>query len=398
VYKPFQKSKRVRPVNADRSSPNRGRNIDVKVFSSEYPPCWGGVGKHVQNICRRVCSKVNLQLVTATYGRPVEQFEINNLARIHVKSFPVLLAEYLSGLRFVRLNDDELIHVHVPHAFLPNGKANARIVATFHVVWAEYSEALGHEQPLSMFDLQFTGMNRRLIKAERKLASLSRAVIAVSKSVKHELVSRYNLDSEKVHVIYNGVNRDEYCPSRERGNFFLYVGRQTAHKGLPYLLEAFAKFVRSNPEHMLLIVGERLEGGVDPSLVRLAKTLGILERVKFTGRLPPRETSQILGKAKCLILPSLAEAFGMTVLEAMASETPVIATRVGGIPEVVQDGRNGLLVGPADPNALSDAMERIASDSRLQRMLSQEGVRTCRCFTWDDAARKTVDVYREACS
>lgn len=383
-------------MQTERKSFEIGGGVNVTMFSSEYPPCWGGVGKHVQNLCRRLRSNVNLRLVTATYGRPIEQFEINNLARIHARSFPLLLAQYLSGLRFVQLNDNELIHIHVPHVFLPKGRKN--IVSTFHVVWAEYSDAMQHQQPISLFDLQFAGMNRRLIMAERKLALCSKMIIAVSNSVKHELVSRYNLDPDKVRVIHNGVDVGDSRPSRERENFLLYIGRQTAHKGLHYLLEAFAKFAHNHPEYMLLLVGERLEGGVDPSLIHLAKKLGIHESVKFTGRLPQRETSEILGRARCLVLPSLAEAFGMTVLEAMASETPVIATNVGGIPEVVRNGRNGLLVRPADSNALSQSMERIASDSRLRRRLSQEGTRTCRRFTWDSVARKTLDVYREACS
>jgi len=241
-------------------------------------------------------------------------------------------------------------------------------------------------------------MNRRLMNAEKNLALSSKAVIAVSNSVKHELVSRYNVDPGKVRVIHNGVNVDESRPSRERRNIFLYIGRQTAHKGLRYLLEAFAKFAGNHRRYTLLLVGERLEGGVDPSLVHLAKELGILERVKFTGRIPQREAWKILGMAKCLVLPSLAEAFGMTVLEAMASETPVIATRVGGIPEVVRNGRNGLLVPAADPEALSEAMERIASDARLRRRLTKEGMRTCRRFTWDNVARKTLEVYREVYS
>jgi glycosyltransferase involved in cell wall biosynthesis len=294
------------------------------------------------------------------------------------------------------MNDHELVHVHVPHAFLPTGMT--QIVSTFHVVWAEYSEALQHQQPISLFDLQFAGMNRRLMTAEKNLALSSKAVIAVSNSVKHELVSRYNVDPDKVRVIHNGVNVNESRPSRERRNIFLYIGRQTAHKGLRYLLEAFAKFVGNHRRYTLLLVGERLEGGVDPSLVNLAKELGILERVKFTGRVPQREAWKILGMAKCLVLPSLAEAFGMTVLEAMASETPVIATRVGGIPEVVRNGRNGLLVPAADPDALSESMESIASDARLRRRLTKEGMRTCRRFTWDNVARKTLEVYREAYS
>jgi len=294
------------------------------------------------------------------------------------------------------LNEDELVHIHVPHAFLP--RRRRRIVSTFHVVWADYSDALRRQRPMSVFDLQLAGMNRRLIIAEKKLADSSEAVIAVSQSVKHELVSRYDLDPDKVHVVHNGVDLGESQPSRKRQNVFLYIGRQTAHKGLPYLLQAFGKFARSHRRYDLVIVGERLEGGVDPSLIHLSNELGIRDRVKFAGRLSERRTWEILGRARCLVLPSLAEAFGMTVLEAMASETPVIATRVGGIPEVVRNGRNGLLVPPADADALSESMERIASDSRLRRNLAEEGRRSCAQFTWDEMARRTIEVYEEALS
>lgn len=366
------------------------------MFSSEYPPCWGGVGKHVQNLCRRLQPYVNLRLVTATYGRPVEQFEINNLARLRVRSFPLLLAQYLSGLRLERLNQMGLIHIHVPHAFLPRDAK--RIVSTSHVVWAEYSEALRYQRPISIFDIQLAGMNQQLIKTEKKLASVSDAVIAVSKSVKDELVARYNLAPERVHVIHNGVDIGQFQPSHERRNTFLYIGRQTAHKGLPYLLQAFAKFVRTHEEYELVLMGERLEGGVDPSLIQLSQELGVGDKVKFTGRLPDSKAWRILGRARCLVLPSLVEGFPMTVLEAMASETPLIATNVGGIPEVVQNDRNGLLVPPADPNALVKSMERIAADARLRLRLVEAGKRTCRGFSWEKVARKTLEVYSQVCS
>ena len=84
---------------------------------------------------------------------------------------------------------------------------------------------------MSIFDLQLAGMNDRLIRAEKKLADSSDAVIAVSQSVKHELVSRYDIDPDNVHVVHNGVDMVKSQSTRERKNIFLYIGRQTAHKG-----------------------------------------------------------------------------------------------------------------------------------------------------------------------
>jgi len=380
----------VRPENEQLAG---NQQIKVSMFSSEYPPCWGGVGKHVQNICRRLAPHIKLRLTTATYGKPIEKFEINNLARLKAKSFPLLLVQYFSGIKFNRLNGCELVHIHVPHAFLP--KTTGRIITTFHVVWPQYSERMYSEQSLSVFDLRIAGMNQKLIKLEKKLAEISDAVIAVSGDTKNELVSRYGVAAEKVHVIHNGVNPCGFQPSHERRNMFLYVGRQTAHKGIPYLLKAFAEFSQHNSDYELVLVGERLEGGVDPSLIRLSRELGLGTKVRFTGRLPDREASTIIGQATCLILPSLAEAFGMTVLEAMTSETPVIATNVGGIPEVVSHGRNGLLVPPADPHALSEAMERIVSDSSLRCRVVREGKLTSEQFTWEKTARMTLELYRQ---
>lgn len=371
------------------------RDLKVKMLSSEYPPCWGGVGKHVQNLCRRLHDHVDLRLMTATYGQPVEQFEINNIAPLRVNSFPLLLAQYLIALRLQRCDRAELIHIHVPHAFIPKG--GNRIVSTFHVVWAEYSEAMEHQHPISLFDFQFPRLSRQLIRTERQLALMSGAVIAVSQSVKKQLVARYGIDPEKIHVIHNGVNIDLFRPSASRLNIILYVGRQTAHKGLPYLLEAFAKFVQDHKEYRLVIVGERLEGGVDVSLVRLAKRLGIADKVQFAGRIPDTDLQSILGRARCLVLPSLAEGLPLTVFEAMASETPLVATNVGGIPEVVQNGHNGLLVPPGKSGALALSMDRIVSDAKLRDTLVKGGKKTCREFSWDKVAQKTLEVYKRVC-
>jgi glycosyltransferase involved in cell wall biosynthesis len=367
-------------------------NLRVRMFSSEYPPCWGGIGKHVQNLCRRLQKQTRLQLTTVTYRKPDECFAVENLAKVRVNNYPLLLAQYMASLKLQRHNGEQLSHIHIPHAFLPNG--DGRIATTFHVVWAEYSRVLGNQRPLSLFDLQFPRLNRRLIETERELAQRSDAIIAVSESVRAQLIAHYDVNPKKVQVIPNGVNVDEYRPSSSRENIILFIGRHTAHKGIPYLLEAFASFAKENKDHRLILVGERQEGGVDSSLVNYSRALGIADRVDFAGWLPDAKVRRMLGQAKCLVLPSLAESFGMVILEAMASRTPVIATNVGGIPDLVRDGHNGLLVPPASSEALTGAIGRIVNDSGLQEALAEEAWKTCNDFTWDKVAEKTLLVYQ----
>lgn len=309
------------------SSPS-DQHMRITIFSSEYPPCWGGAGRHVQSLCRHLSNRVQLRLVTTTFGEPRERFAVTNLARIRVRSYPLLLAQYLGGVLLCRYDGSHLIQIHVPHAFTISRKR--RIVSTFHLVSAQYSDALRHQRPMSLFDLQYPPINRRIAQEEQRLALKSDAMIAVSKSVKHELVTRYGVSEEKVTVVYNAVNVGRFQPSLNREKLILYVGRQSAHKGLPYLLQAFATFVRNRTDYRLMLIGERLEGGIAPSLVRLTETLRISDKVEFPGRLPEPEVRFIMGRAAFLVLPSLAEGFGMTPLEAMASETPVVATNVGG--------------------------------------------------------------------
>jgi starch synthase len=385
----------VNCVKAEIHDLRRTKNLSVEMFSSEYPPCWGGVGRHVQNLCKQLQEHVDLHLITATYGQPNERFEVTNLARIRVKSFPILLTQYLFAVNLRKFNGSDITHVHVPHSFLP--RTRSKIVSTFHVVWAQYSRALEREHPISMFDLQLRGLNRRLIRDEGKLARRSNAIIAVSTNVKEELLSQYDVPPDRVHVIHNGVEIRTKRQNPVKDKFILYVGRQTAHKGIPYLFRAFEKFARNHSEFRLVIVGERLEGGVDPSLVKLSESLGLSKLVDFKGRLTDREVWRMMSEATCLVLPSLAESFGLAILEAMAGGTPVIATNVGGIPDLVKDHRNGLLVPPADPDTLAESIQSVVSNPRMARKLADEGRRTAMRFTWERMAEKTLKVYERAC-
>lgn len=367
------------------------------MYSSEYPPCWGGAGNHVRRICELLKDYVDLTLITATYGQPKVAFELENLAKLHINNYVLLLAQYLTGLRLLQPRPCDIVHIHVPHAFIPNG--NSIKVSTFHVVWSQYSRALKNHRPISIFDIQVPWMNRRLLNTEKLLAQNSDAVVAVSRSVKNELVASYDVDPERIHVIYNGIDIRQFRDDNgKREDIILFVGRQTTHKGLPYLIEAFSKFVRYHTSYKLVLVGEQLEGRIDSSLVELSRKLGIENKVEFTGRVHDADVRRLMAKSRCLVLPSLAESFGMAILEAMASGTPVIASDVGGIPELVRDKYNGLLVPPAKTDRLADALETLASDVTLQKEFARRGKETCRMFSWAEAASKTFRVYEELCS
>ncbi len=181
-----------------------------------------------------------------------------------------------------------------------------------------------------------------------------------------------------------------------RGPFLLFTGRIASNKGLLPFLEAFALLAPRSPDLSVVMVGE--DGGSRAEVLHRAEDLGLSQRVRLVGFVPEeRVLASAYAQASVFVLPSEYEAFGLVLLEAMAQGTPVVSTRVGGIPELVEDGQNGLLVPPGDPRALSEALESILSDPSLRERLGRSGREvTVPRFTWERVVEALEPVYEHA--
>jgi glycosyltransferase involved in cell wall biosynthesis len=203
---------------------------------------------------------------------------------------------------------------------------------------------------------------------------------------------------ERIRVIPNGVDLEEFAdlPPRTVGPHspvVLFVGRlQARQKGLGTLIDAFAR-LPPGLRARLRLVGDDW-GGLHPLLAR-ARELGVLDRLVATGPLPRSEVLRELASADLLVLPSLFEPFGIVLLEAMASGLPIVATRAGGIPEVVTDRESALLVPAQAPAELAGAMEAILDDPELARRLVTEGRRRVERFSWPRLLPQYVSLFRE---
>ncbi len=173
--------------------------------------------------------------------------------------------------------------------------------------------------------------------------------------------------------------------------YILYVGRLSPEKGVDVLLQAFAYVAGENTQvHLHLIGGGDLQG-----LTEKVHALGINDRVTFHGQLPHSVLPGWYRRAMLTVIPSRADAQPVTVLEAMASGCPVVATRVGGIPEMVQDGESGLLVRPDSPLELASAIARVLEDQSLRERLQLGGHRTAQRFSFEYLFEKTLTMYHE---
>jgi len=169
------------------------------------------------------------------------------------------------------------------------------------------------------------------------------------------------------------------------------VARLEPEKGHRFLVEAMPSVLAGSPEARLVIVGE---GSQTDALRALSVSLGVDGRVVFTGR--REDVSALTADLTVAVLPSLREAQGISILEAMARRVPVVASAVGGIPEVITSGVDGLLVPPADPGALAEAIGSLLHDLDLRRRIGEAGYRTVvDRFSIDAQVRRTQALYDE---
>lgn len=216
------------------------------------------------------------------------------------------------------------------------------------------------------------GRNRRRNRARRVLSPLVTRFVTVSRDLERWLVEDVRIPARKVLTIHNGVHLDRFVRSASPEARRVLglpadtlvvgtVGRLDPVKDQAGLVRSFAALLRGQPDAFLVLAGE---GPCRADLTRLIRELGVEPRVRLLGDCP--DVPLVLGAMDLFVLPSIAEGMSNTVLEAMAAGLPVVATRVGGNPEMVEDGVTGRLVAPQDPGALTEAIACYAEDPHLR--------------------------------
>ncbi len=398
--------------------------LSVALLTREYPPdVYGGAGVHVEYLARELARL--MEVTVHCWGAPRPAAGPGEPRVVAHEPWAAVdgPAPYLAALRAVSIDltmaagvgGASLVHSHTWYANL--GGHLAKLVhgiphvATVHSLeplrpWKE--EQLGGGYRLSSF-------------CERTGLEGADAVIAVSTAMRDDIFAAYPaISPERVTVIGNGIDTDEFRPDHRtdvleaRGidpnePSVVFVGRITRQKGLPYLLDAALSF--APPTQLVLCAGA-------PDTPDLHDEIAVkIESLRAAGRnvlwieetLPRPQLIQIVSNADVFVCPSVYEPLGIVNLEAMACETAVVATRTGGIPEVVEDGVTGLLVplepaedgsgGPADPARFSQELaERVnallADPSRAERLGKAGRARAVERFGWAAIAERVAALYR----
>jgi glycosyltransferase involved in cell wall biosynthesis len=305
-------------------------------------------------------------------------------------AYPAALARLA---RFLRRERVDILHVHLFEPSVVGLLAGAVARTPMCVLTRHYSD-------------YHTRIHKRWhVKLDQMCTRLSDVVIAVSQHTGEHLVEVEGAPREKVAVIVNGIDFDRVRPSeggRERvrqelgigdGHLMLIVARLHPEKGYDQLFAALPELkARVSAPFLLAVAGT---GAMEGAFREKARALGCESVVRFLGF--RRDVADLMVAADLVVLPSLAEAFGLALAEAVYLGVPVVATRTGGIPEIVRDGVDGVLVPPGDVAALAAALAGLLNDPARRRGLSGQGrERVVREFSFEDMVRAYERVYEEA--
>ena len=265
------------------------------------------------------------------------------------------------------------------------------------LVLARLARLLGHTTVIHLhgarFHLWYAGVHPLLRTAIRDMLHHAAAMVVLGSFWRDFAVIEVGLDPARVLVLPNASAQRPPRPEEDRVFRILFLGRLGARKGVPVLIDALGILGRTALDWQAVIAGD---GDAEP-FVTQAKTLGIAERVSFPGWLDDAAVNDRLGHASVLALPSELEGLPMSVIEAYAWGVPVIATPVGSVPDILQDGAQGLIVEIGDAAGLAAALERLARDPTLRRTMGENALRCHReRLEFDAYLTRLADCWRAA--
>ena len=227
-------------------------------------------------------------------------------------------------------------------------------------------------------------------------------IIAVSDSTRRDLKNIFNIPAKKMKVIHEGsvINKipiknkrfDSISKFKLGSKYILFVGTLEPRKNVVTLIRAYKKLLDQGSKfsnYQLVLAGHK--GFKNSEVFDEIKELKLKKNVKYLGYVTHNQKLDLMKKASCFVFPSEYEGFGLPVLEAMAIGTPVITSNVSSLPEIA--GKAALLVNPTREQEIANALKKLLGDSKLQKRLSQRGLKRAKEFSWEQCAKETIKVY-----
>ena len=379
--------------------------LKVGIVTKEWPPAiYGGAGVHVLQLTQALRTNKDVQVDVHCFGGKRNDAFGYETPSEFTSSNPAVQAIATDLEIATNLSSVDLVHSHTWYANMAGHFASLQYSIP-HIVSAHSLE------PLRPWKAEQLGGGYAISSwAEKTAYESAAAIIAVSDGMRADVLAAYpSIDPSKVVTIRNGVDTAKFAPNNDAsvpakygvtGPYAIFVGRITRQKGLAHLLRAWKDVPAEYG--LVLAAGSPDEEGIGKEV---AKLIAELQKTRsniwwIKDMLPHTELTAMLTQAQLFLCPSVYEPLGIVNLEAMGCETAVLASRVGGIPEVVADKETGELVdyngdGPAFEAAFSESITRLMSQPELLKKYGTAGrVRAMSEFGWDAVAAATIALYR----
>lgn len=399
------------------------RSLDMKALflTNEYPPyVYGGAGVHVEFLTAELARIMDVEVRCFGDQRlnkdrlSVRGFEIDQAAITAPKPLQPVFGAMTRNVAAAATDvDADVVHCHTWYSHL--GGILTKLAYGIPLVITVHSL-----EPLRPWKREQLGGGYDVTQwVERTALEMADAIIGVSSETRHDVLQLFSVDPAKVHVIHNGIDLKLYQPAQSKSAleqygidanrpYVLFVGRITRQKGIIHLVRAIKDIDASAQIVLCAGAPDTAEIGVEMQTA-VAEVQAVRSDVIWIEKMVPREeVIQLYTHAAVFCCPSIYEPFGIINLEAMACGTPVVASAVGGIPEVVVDGETGVLVPleqlkespfePIDParfsRDLAGGINRLLRDDALRQRMSVAGRRRVEeRFSWAAIAEKTAALY-----
>lgn len=385
--------------------------MNICMITWEYPPrIVGGIARHCEGLAKALVKMGNSVHVITLDFPGVPQYEEVEGVKIHRTSVElghpnfitwVFIFNHFMEKKIAMLSKDikfDIVHIHDWLVALAG-------IATKHYLKTPLILTIHSTEVGRVFNLN--NPDSYLIDGIEWWATYeSKRVIVTSNSMKHEVKEHFHLPQSKIDVIPNAIDASKYdikvnreAVKRRYGiapddRIVLFVGRLVPQKGVEYLIKATSKIISNNPNARIVIVGD---GWLKEHLWSLADSSEYKHRISFLGFLSDSELIELTLSSDVLVIPSIYEPFGIVALEGMAAGVPVVASNIGGLAEIVEHDRTGVLVYAGDSNSIAWEVNKILSDPNYAQWLVENAKRKIQeIYSWDAVARRTVEVYEKS--
>ena len=359
--------------------------MKVAIIVNFFPPKWlAGTEIATYYIARHLTRRGHeVHVITSLdEGLPEESCEegirIHRLPRIRVR-FVGVFAFWIDTIRTLQKIRPDIVHAQSLYVAIP-ALISKKILKIPYIVWGRGSDVY--------LPNRFTKLTSKTIMKNAD------SVLALTNEMKRVMQGIHDCE---IIVVPNGIELKEYMielPRQERRSHkkrVLFVGRLHPVKGVQYLLQAMKTVHEKIPDAKLTLVGD---GEDREYLENLADCLGIRDCVNFVVKVPHEKVSDYMSHADVFVLPSLSESFGIVNLEAMARGLPIVATRVGGLPDVIEDGVNGYLVKAKEPSEIAEALLKLLLDEQLWETISKTNKQKINEYSWERVALALEKIYQ----